>query len=257
VAHFDRAIPPGGEGKITLTVDLSGYEGHVRKDATVMSNDPENSRAILMMWGNVIPLVQIRPGSTISFRGAGDQIKDVTLEISSMSQPFHIQKVESTLEGKVSYQLETVAEGQSYRLKVANLLKEGNYSGALKLITDLPKGKSVLIRISGRIEGEISVNPKSIYLGKLPSQQLIESRMVSVLSHRKKPFQITQLSYDENLVKVDAQPLPDKAGYNIVVSARMENVPEGNSVETRITVQTDLDPEAKQEVQVRLFNQTN
>jgi hypothetical protein len=257
VAHFDRAIPPGGEGKITLTVDLSGYDGPVKKDATVKSNDPEKSSFTLTVKGTVKPLFQVRPGNSISFRGTGDQVKDVTLEISTMSQPFHIQKVESNLEGKVSHQLETVAEGQSYRLKVGNLLKEGNYSGALKLITDLPGGKSVVIRISGRIEGEINVNPKSIFMGKHPSQELIAARTVSVRSNRKKPFQITKLSYDENLIKVDAQPLPDKSGYNLVVSVRMPNVPSGNSVETTITVQTDLDPEAKQEIQVRLINQAN
>ena len=180
MAHFDRAIPPGGEGKITLTVDMSGYNGPVRKDATVMSNDPEKSSFTLTVTGTVKPLFQVRPGSSITFRGTGDQMKDVTLEISTMSQPFHIQKVESNLEGKVSHQLETVTKGQSYRLKVNNLLKEGNYSGILKLITDLPKGKSVVIRVSGRIEGELTVNPKSILLGKLPSQELIGSKTVSI-----------------------------------------------------------------------------
>jgi hypothetical protein len=256
VAHFDRAIPPGGEGKITLTVDLSGYNGPVRKDATVVSNDPEKSSFTLMVTGTVKPLFQVRPDSNISFRGTGDQVKDVTLEISTTSQPFNVQKVESNLEGKVSHQLETVAKGQSYRLKVANLLKEGNYSGTLRLITDLPNGKSVFILVSGRIEGELAVNPKSILMGKMP-QQLIESRTVNVRSNSKKPFKITNLNYDANLLKVEAQPLPDKSGYNLEVSVKIANVPSGNPVETIITFQTDLDPQTSQEVQVRLFNQTN
>ena len=52
MAHFDRAIPPGGEGKITLTVDLRGYNGPVRKDATVTSNDPEKSSLKLTVMGH-------------------------------------------------------------------------------------------------------------------------------------------------------------------------------------------------------------
>ena len=53
------------------------------------------------------------------------------------------------------------------------------------------------------------------------------------------------------------KPFSDKSGYNLEVSVKMANVPSGNSVETTITVQTDLDPQAKQEIQVRLVNQGN
>ena len=63
MAHFDRAIPPGGEGKITLTVNLSGYNGPVRKDAKVMSDDPEKSSFTLTVMGTVKQLVQVRPGN--------------------------------------------------------------------------------------------------------------------------------------------------------------------------------------------------
>jgi hypothetical protein len=257
VAHFDRAIPPGGEGKITLTVDLSGYDGPVRKDATVTSNDPRNASFTLTIKGTVKRLFQVRPGNTISFQGVADQIREASLEISARSQPFHIQKVESDLEGKVSHQLETVAEGQSYRLKVTNLIEEGNYTGTIRLTTDLPKGTSVLIRVLGRIEGKVSVNPKSISLGRLSSQEIIGSKTVSLLSNHKKPFEITNVSYDEHLVKVDVQPFSDKTGYNLVVSARMANILSGNSVVTALTVQTDLDLQKAQEVQVHLFNQIN
>ena len=257
MAHFDRAFPPGGEGKITLTVDLSGYNGPVRKDATVTSNDPEKSSFTLTVMATVKQLIEVRPGTTISFRGTVDQTKEAIIDLIGTGPPFQISKMESNLDGKISYQLQTVTPGQHYQLKVNNLLTEGTYSGFIMLTADLPRGKIPTIRVSGRIEGELTVNPKSILLGKLPSQELIGSKTISIVSNHKKPFQITKLSYDENLVKVDAQPLPNKSGYNLVVSARMANVPSGNSVETTLTVQTDLDPQSKQEIPIRLFNQAN
>ena len=256
MAHFDRAIPPGGEGKITLTVDLRGYNGPVRKDATVISNDPENSSLKLTVMGTVKQVVQVRPGTNLSFRGTADQAKEAVIELVGTGKPFQISKMESNLDGKISYQLQTVAPGQHYQLKVNNLLKEGSYSGYIILASDLPRGQIPTIRVSGKIDGEISATPKSIFMGKLP-QELIESRTVSVRSNRKKPFQITNLSYDANLLKVEVQPLPDKSGYNLQVNVRMANVPSGNPVNTTITFQTDLDPEAKQEIQVRLINQVN
>jgi hypothetical protein len=64
VARFDRAIPPGGEGKITLKANLKGYKGDVRKTATVDCNDPQTSRIKLALQGNVRALVEIRPAET-------------------------------------------------------------------------------------------------------------------------------------------------------------------------------------------------
>lgn len=84
MAHFDWAIPPGGEGKITLTVDLRGYNADFRKDTKVTSNDPGKTSFTLTVNGTVKPLFQVRPGSNITFKGIGDQIKDVTLEISTI-----------------------------------------------------------------------------------------------------------------------------------------------------------------------------
>ncbi len=256
MAHFDRAIPPGGEGKITLIVDLRGYNGPVRKDATVISDDPEQSSLKLTVMGTVKQVVQIRPGTNLSLRGTADQIKEAVVELIGTGKPFQISKMESNLEGKISYELQTVAPGQHYQLKVNNLAKEGSYSGYIILTSDLPRGQIPTIRVSGRIEGELSVTPKSIFMGKLP-QQLIESRTVNVRSNRKKPFQITNLNYDTKLLKVEAKPLADKSSYNLEVSVNLANVPAGNSVETIITLQTDLDPQAKEEIQIRLVNQGN
>ena len=256
MAHYDRAIPPGGEGKITLTVNLTGYEGPAKWVTKVTSNDRENAYFALTIKGTVRQMVQVRPGKTISFRGTADQTKEAVIELIATGPTFQITKVESNLDGKISYELQTIAPGQHYQLKVKNLAKEGTYSGYIILTSDLTRGRIPTIRVSGRIEGEVNVTPKSILMGKLP-QQVIESRTVNVRSNRKKPFQIINLKYDTKLLKVEAKPLADKSSYNLEVGVNLANVPSGNSMETIITFQTDLDPQAKEEIQVRLVNQGN
>ena len=49
MASFDRAIPPGGVGKITLSVAMEGQQGKIRKQARVYSNDPENKQMTLTL----------------------------------------------------------------------------------------------------------------------------------------------------------------------------------------------------------------
>jgi len=41
----------------------------------------------------------------------------------------------------------------------------------------------------------------------------------------------------------------------LFITVKIANVPSGSSLETPITFQTDLDPQAKEEIQVRLINQ--
>jgi hypothetical protein len=59
--------------------------------------------------------------------------------------------VETDLKGKVDYRLETVKKGRHYRLNVANMAKEGTYSGVIKLYTDLRGKSEVLIRVTGNL----------------------------------------------------------------------------------------------------------
>ncbi len=74
MAQFDRAIPPGGEGKVTLKINLKGYQGNVKKTATVLSNDPQNQRASLVLQGNVKAQIDVQPSTSIAFQGDGGSV---------------------------------------------------------------------------------------------------------------------------------------------------------------------------------------
>jgi hypothetical protein len=254
VARFDRAIPPGGEGKITLKVDLGGYQGKVVKSASVVSNDPLNSRTTLTLQGTVKNLIEVRPANSVVFRGMADQQTEKPIDIIGASQSFHITKAESNLEDKVAYRLETVEEGKQYRLKISNRLKQGSYSGFVKLHTDLVQKSEVIIRVTGSIEGEVSVNPKSVPVGKMAAQQPVRSGKVQVVSNRNQPLQIARLTYDKRLIQVSQQPLPNQSGFSLEIIPVMENIPAGNRNQTTLVIETDMTPEGKHEVQIQMYN---
>lgn len=150
MAHFDRVIPPGGEGKITLKVDLKGYQGKVWKSATVTSNDPQKPSLHLNLQGMVKPWIEIRPSAFIQFKIPAEGPEERIIELSSHSQPFQILKIESSLGEKITVQLETLIEKKKYRLKVINNQKEGRFFGTIKCVTDHPRKPEVLIQVSGR-----------------------------------------------------------------------------------------------------------
>jgi len=253
VAHFDRAVPPGGEGKITLRVKLHGYEGAVSKTADVVCNDPRNPRIVLTMTGKVIPLILARPSRYVQFQGASERLLPATLELAANPAPFRILKTEDNLQGKASYKLETIEDGKRYRLIVANEAREGNYAGFIRLLTDYPEKPEVMVRVNGRIEGNIAVRPSSVVVGKTQGQDQIQTGKVVIVNNRGDSFQITRIDFDERLLEVHKQPLYGQPGFVLEIKPKMENIAAGAGTETSIQVQTDIPGETK-EITVRVIN---
>ncbi|MCU0574604.1 MAG: hypothetical protein MUC41_16655 [Syntrophobacteraceae bacterium] len=226
----------------------------MRKITTVKCNDPHKPQLELVMQGTVRTLIEALPANTLSFRGRAGKLEPKTIELVGGPFPFRITHTQSNLEGRVAHELETVEEGKKYRLKVSNLVKEGDYSGALWLHTDLPQKPYVTIRITGAVEGEVSVNPKTLFIGKMSAQQPARSGSVVVSGNTGKPFQITRLNHDEKLITVTQHPIEGQNGYRLEITPRLEDLPPGARMQTVLTVETDLAPGGKNEVLIQLFN---
>jgi hypothetical protein len=227
----------------------------VKKSATVYSNDSGKKTIILYMEGKVRPLIELKPSNVVAFRGVAAQQEARTVDIVASSQPFHIQKMESDLNGKISYKLETVEDGQHYRLKITNLEKKGYYTGYIKFLTDMPKKPQILVSISGLIEGEIAVRPLAIRIGKLVPGRPAFTGKVLVIDNLKRPFKISKLTYDKNLLQVDQQPLPNEPGYTLTINPILDGLPPGvTRQQATLEVETDASPADKFEVHVDIFN---
>ena len=61
MAYFDRTIPPGGEGKITIKVNTRGYSGRLRKTARVYTNDPWHPSESLKIEAFIKTLINLSP----------------------------------------------------------------------------------------------------------------------------------------------------------------------------------------------------
>lgn len=254
IARFDHAIPPGETGQVILKLNLKGYQGKMSKTATILSNDPRNPRVTLKLEGTVIALIDVRPSSNVVFRGMPDQLSETILDLVGAAVPFHLANPESNLGQDITYRLDTVEEGKHYRLTIANKIKRGNYSGYIKFYTGVPQKPDIFIRISGFIEGEISVKPQTILIGKLSAQQPERQGRVLVTSNRDKPFRITQMIYDERFVQVTQIPLEKDAGYSLQIEPKLDGIPLGTRQQTSLSIETDLNPGETEEVQIHLFN---
>jgi hypothetical protein len=151
VAHFDRAIPPGGEGKITLKLSTRGYEGKVRKTARVYTNDPNRKTDLITIEAFVKTPILVSPRAVFL---QGKTTEMVTKSVDIKGDPAKALKIEPldfSLNHRVKYTIEEVSQGKHYRINFTSIPNVANhYQGALRLKTNYPEKPEVVIFVRGR-----------------------------------------------------------------------------------------------------------
>jgi hypothetical protein len=153
VTYYNRVIPPGGTGTVTLTIDTTRIIGDFQKRAVVWSNDPERRSVALYLDGMVIPSISLEPGGYVGLWGIKGQVPSEAIEITNNhATPIKITGIENELPGNVRWTLEEVKPGYVYRLKVEDISeKPGEYTGRLYVRTDCPRKPKFVIIVNGYI----------------------------------------------------------------------------------------------------------
>ena len=123
MARFDRSIPPGGEGKITLEVRTKGYQGKLHKKARVLSNDPKHPQVIIGLKGNVWVPINVNP-RYVRLRGTEDEeVHGVVNLQGKKKEPMVVELASVSIPKRVDVQLKEIEKGRTYQLTVKNKVK--------------------------------------------------------------------------------------------------------------------------------------
>jgi len=151
VASFDRAIPPGGEGRITLTVRTKGYHGVHGWSAKVITNDPRTHEALLSIKAFVQVPIYMKP-YYVRLYGREDVTATRSIEIEArLDKPLTLKPGQCNLEGKVTYAIEEIDKGRRFKVSFTSIRGiAGSYRGFLNLETNYEEKPIVTIRINGQ-----------------------------------------------------------------------------------------------------------
>jgi hypothetical protein len=155
VARYDRVVPPGGIGKITLTIDTNSVKGTFRKKAIVWSNDLDRRSVELYLMGEVKPKISIEPDDSLSFIGVRGKVPPKHINIiNNTKDPIKITKIDNFLMDHIVWRLREIKPGYIYRLEVEDISQMGgDYEGHLAVHTDYSKMSELIILIRGQISG--------------------------------------------------------------------------------------------------------
>ena len=151
MASYDRSIPPGGEGKITLKLNTTGYEGKVRKAARVYTNDPKTPQEILVIDALVKTPIMVSD-KMVFLQGTTQETITKSIDIKGeLNKPLKLEPVDYTLDKKVKFNIEEVTKGKHYRVTFTSIPNVGNYyQGLLKLRTSYPEKPELVIHVRGK-----------------------------------------------------------------------------------------------------------
>jgi hypothetical protein len=152
VAHFDRVIPPGGEGEIRLSARTSGYNGIFHKKARVFTNDPINPVAFLELKAYVKSLIHVSSNPVYLYLKAGQSIKKIVEIRAGLDKPLKLTPRQFNVSSKLTYTIEEIEKGRKFNINLTTIPGASeSYNGYLKLATNYPEKPEITIRIYGRL----------------------------------------------------------------------------------------------------------
>jgi hypothetical protein len=152
-ADSDRRIPPGGQGRIKLTIAPYSVLRKFAKKTKVFFNDPDHSQVVLTMKGEAKPFIEIQPSHIIRFRGKpGEELRDQVRFISHLPGHWEIKEFKTNIPQFIDVKVRAEQPGKIYVVEVRNKRQEaGNYAGVIELATTSEKRPRMIMRVFGEL----------------------------------------------------------------------------------------------------------
>ena len=153
VASYERTIPAGGQGEISLSIKPYSVMRQFRKETKVFVNDPERAEFSLVLTGTAKPFIEIQPSHIVRLRGSpGNTVQGEVRFTSHLPGPFEITNYHTNIPDKIEVSLKPVQPGRVYVLEVKNKAQNsGPYAGLIELSTTSKERPRLIVRVFGEI----------------------------------------------------------------------------------------------------------
>ena len=219
MADYDKAIPPGKEGRVNVKIDgRKLFPGFSEKQFAVKTNDPQNASFSLSIQMNIKKVFDFSK----ELRWAGFVEEDFKIEsivTNLLSNPVNITGVRwdddakrKGYEEKIGLKLETIEKGRKYRLKIwrkKEMTPESFVAGVV-LSTDFPKLKEKKMQLSITIAPEVEIHPNRIYFSEMvipPGATKSFERQFNIVSARGDSLKILKVEPNSEDITVKIQEL--------------------------------------------------
>jgi|CXWL01.1.fsa_nt_gi hypothetical protein len=234
VVDFDKTVPPGGTGKIHVSVDTANFGGPTVKSVGVLTDDPAAAQTLLNVKCEIRPHLRMNPGYVRYITVQGEKPGDVPQYIWAVDRfaDFAITNVESPFDFLTVSFREANAEERAEQLvkddtiagrlwRVDTVLATDASVGALtdyvRITTNHPQQKVITIPISGFVRPTIAATPSVLDLGQ---RSVSETYRVAIFlrNFATEDIKVTSAKVDVAGVTVELAPIAEGRSYNLIVN---------------------------------------
>jgi len=225
-----------------MKVNTVGREGRLKKSAKVYSNDPKKPETRISISTVVKQFISVKPKNRVRLLGyEGEEIKKQVTITSVEEQPLEIKEITSDIGDKIEYKLEK--KGKDYTLEIKNrTTQEGSYRGRIKLKTNSEKKPLVVVYVTGRILGSISLEPKSLSFGVIDTNwgnfdTIKFEKIIRLRDLRGGGLIIEEIKPSRDWILIENKRSEGGRDYAIIVTLDNDKLPKGQ-FEERISIHT-------------------
>jgi hypothetical protein len=253
-------LKPGEKGELVFTLRLGGARGHLEKHITVPSNDPQSPSVNLTIKADVVQLVEATPNQINVGDIARGATTNFTLEVRRTDgKKLSITNAEGSNKNAIQAKVEPGENEQSGKVLVT---VEGDgaprrFVEQLKLFVDGGTQPATTVSVIGRVLGDISVTPESLFWGINDPQhwpgsypEAMVTRQISIAAPQlSQPLEVQNIT--SSVKEVSVQLVPGEKGKSYTLVAKLGEVPKESERGT-ITFDTNVPSQPKVVVPVTI-----
>ncbi|MBU0550999.1 DUF1573 domain-containing protein [Myxococcota bacterium] len=159
----EAALPPGGEGKIDVTVNTAGRNGKMTKSVLLETDDPQTPNAHLTVAAEV--LVDIALEQSYLRLDPSQKGDEVTAKVKILVAPEVKVRFTGVTSNTPGVTGEVIMESEAPVLLIRSEPERvGRMRALLQIGTDHPKLPKLMLTVSGEVRGPLSAQPARITL---------------------------------------------------------------------------------------------
>ncbi len=152
MASFDKAVLPGGEGKITVKINTKGYRGSHTWRVMVLTNDPQAQKTYLHIKAGIKTAVYLSSHRVYLYAIEGQDAAKSIIVRGEQPEPLTIEPEEFSLDGVATYEIMEMEKGRRYKIRFAVVPGEPKFTrGHLKIKTNYPEKPSMTIIVTVKV----------------------------------------------------------------------------------------------------------
>jgi len=234
-------LPPGGEGKLTFVINLTGFtRGKIEKQIYVQAEGYSPTGTTLTIKADLVPLYENDPMQlNLGDMRLGETTNFTVRLWRTDNQPLDITRLQPSQPSIVA-RMEPVPGSNSVATLQIAVKAEGNPRWVYErigLYAANPTQEVASVPIYGRFVGDIVLSREEIYWAVV-NRQIPGSRSFRVrASDPKQKLEIRNLTCTLKEVALTCRPLPEAQGYEVLIE--LKNLPAATTKGT-ISFETNM-----------------